>query len=471
MRVCPAYIWAGGRASGIESKGKGMSIFREGRPTTGRYIRFGLAALLYLLLVIWVGNYWYLLGLPILFDIYLTRRVHWFFWRRRGVKRQPSWVEWLDALLFAGVAAILLRMLLFEAYTIPSGSMEKSLQIGDYLFVSKVAYGPKLPNTPIAVPFTHHTLPFTDHKPSFVDWVQRPYDRRAGLGDVERNDVVVFNFPEGDTVIATMQDRSYYSVVRELGREYVHSNFELLVRPVDKRENYVKRCVAVAGDTLQIVDGVVYVNGERGEMSAGMQHNYVVQTNGTAINGLILDRLGVSASDRFWLPSMAQYRMPLTDTMVSAIRSLPNVESCERFVNRDVELMSRYVFPHSEQYPWTEDNFGPVWVPQRGASVALSTETLPLYRRAIEVYEGNRLEVGAGGEIRINGEVSQTYTFKMDYYFMMGDNRHNSLDSRFWGFVPEDHVVGKAWLVWLSVDRERGFPGNIRWGRAFTKIR
>lgn len=427
--------------------------------------------LLYLSLMVWIGNYWLLLGLPVLFDIYISGWVHWFFWRKKGVKRQKGWVEWIDALLFASIAALLLRLLLFEAYTIPSGSMEKSLLIGDYLFVSKVAYGPKIPNTPLAVPFTHHTLPLTKFTPSFVTWIQRPYNRRPGLGRVQRHDAVVFNFPEGDTVIAQLQDRSYYAVVRELGREYVHSNYDILVRPVDKRENYIKRCVGLPGDTLQVINGYVRINGETLEEQPGLQRNYIVQTNGTMINSRILDGLGISQADRFWLPAMAQYRMPLTREMEQRIDSLSNVLYIQRFVNNDVEMMQRYVFPQSADYPWTEDQFGPIWIPQKGATVKLNRMNIALYRRAIEVYEGNRVEVDGQGRISINGETTDSYTFRMDYYFMMGDNRHNSLDSRFWGFVPEDHIVGKAVMVWLSLDKEKRFPGNIRWSRAFTRIR
>ncbi len=447
-----------------------MQLYRKGRPGPKRWAKFGIAALLYLAIVVWLGNYWLLLGLPVLFDIYISGWVHWFFWRKRGVARQKGWVDWVDALLFASVAALLLRLLLFEAYTIPSGSMEKSLLIGDYLFVSKVAYGPKMPNTPLAVPFTHNTLPFTRWAPSFVDWIQRPYNRRPGLGRVQRNDAVVFHFPEGDTVIAQLQDRSYYAVVRELGRDYVRKNYELLVRPVDKRENYIKRCVGLPGDTLRVVEGRVEVNGEPVAEAPGLQRNYVVQTNGTMINERILDGLGISIADRFWLPAMAQYRMPLTSAMVSRIDSLPNVLYCRPFVSHDAELMNRYIFPQSPSYPWTEDNFGPLWIPCKGGTVQLTPMNLALYRRAIEVYEGNRVEVDSAGAIRINGQETRQYTFRMDYYFMMGDNRHNSLDSRFWGFVPEDHIVGKAVLVWFSLDKERRFPGNIRWGRIFTRI-
>ncbi len=435
-----------------------------------RYFRFALVAVPYLLVVIWVGNYWWLLGLPIVFDFYVSRKVKWLFLHKDGVKKQKAWVEWLDALLFAGVAALLIRLLLIEMFVIPSGSMEKTLLIGDYIGVSKISYGPKMPNTPISVPFTQHTMPFSESTPSFSTALEFPYNRRAGLGRVQRNDVVVFQFPEGDTVITEYPQRSYYTVCRELGREYVHRNYHLITRPVDHRENYIKRCVAIPGDSLRIVDGQVYINGEKSPSFPGLQYMYDVQTNGKQINSRIFERLGVSKADRTYNSVEAKYMMPLTAEMVAELRKLPNVVSVERYVDRNFALMQKYVFPHSPRYLWTEDEFGPIAIPQRGATVPLNLETLPLYHRIITCYEGNRLEV-RDSAILINGQRADRYQFQMDYYWMMGDNRHQSLDSRFWGFVPEDHVVGKAKFIWFSKDPEGTFPMNIRWSRLFTKIR
>lgn len=435
-----------------------------------RYFRFGLVALLYVLVVVWVGNYWWLLGLPVVYDFYVSKKVKWLFLHKDGVKRQAAWVEWLDALLFAGVAALLIRLLLFEAFMIPSGSMEKTLLVGDYIFVSKVAYGPKMPNTPLCVPFTQHTMPFTDDAPSFSRLLEFPYNRRAGLGRVERNDVVVFQFPEGDTVIAEQQERSYYTVCRELGREYVHRNYKLLTRPVDHKENYIKRCVAIPGDTLRITRGQVYINGEKQASIPGLQYVYEVQTNGTMINPRILDRMGVYPEDRRFSSVDGRYSMPLTEDMVAELKRLPNVVSVERYVDTNFAGMQKYVFPHSPYYQWTEDEFGPLVIPKRGARVKLSLETLPLYARIISVYEGNSLEV-RDSAIVVNGVRRDSYEFQMDYYWMMGDNRHHSLDSRFWGFVPEDHVVGKAEIIWFSKAPTGSFPMNIRWGRMFQKIR
>ncbi|MGP1363434.1 MAG: signal peptidase I [Bacteroides sp.] len=450
------------------------SLFRN------RYVRFSVVTLLYLLVVLWTGSYWWLLGLIIVFDHYITRRVHWFFWRKKGVKKQKVWVEWLDAIIFAVVVASIVRLLLFEAFVIPSGSMEKTLLIGDYIFVSKVSYGPKMPNTPLAFPFAHHTLPFTDHTPSFISSVQLPYNRRLGFGKVERNDVVVFHFPEGDTVVVGYQDRSYYQMLRDLGRERI-KEFQLLVRPVDRRENYIKRCVGIPGDVLEVRAGQVFVNNQAQPHFPDIQYNYEIQTNGTAFNPRVLDKFGIYEDDRLYNSLTHQYLMPLTRRMVDTLQHFPNVRSMVQYNDVDTELMGRYIFPHDGR-GWTEDNFGPIKIPARGTTVVLTRENLPLYRRIIEVYEHNTLEVRPSPVLNdssaqisdiylINGEERSTYTFQMDYFFMMGDNRHHSLDSRFWGFVPEDHVVGKAKLIWFSTEKGKLFPFNIRWRRLFTVIR
>ena len=220
-----------------------------------RWFRFGIVTLIYILwFIMWMKSYWMLIGLPIIFDFYITQKVNWTFWKKRDAPKTPL-VEWVDALIFAVVAASLIRMCFVEAYTIPSQSMEKSMLAGDYLFVSKVAYGPKLPNTPLSFPFVHNTMPFSTSRRSFVEWVKRPYRRIAGLGTVQRNDVVVFNFPEGDTVVLQDQVSSYYTLCRLYGRGYIKNNFDLVVRPVDKRENYVKRCVGIPGDSIEVRHG------------------------------------------------------------------------------------------------------------------------------------------------------------------------------------------------------------------------
>ena len=432
--------------------------------------------MLYLLFVAWLNSYWFLLGELIIFDIYVTKKVRWAFWkpkRNPNGKREKgngnALLEWVDAIIFAVAAATIIRMFFIEAYTIPTSSMEKTMMVGDYLFVSKTAYGPKVPNTPVAFPLVHHTLPFTQFAPSFSTIIQNPYRRLKGFGGVKRNDIVVFNFPEGDTVVAQRQNESYYALTAQHGRSKIWKNYDILARPVDKRENYIKRCVATPGDSLYVAHGQLFVNGKAQEYFPKMQHNYFVQTNGTPINNRVLDNLRIPKADRLYNPQYGVYEMPLTQDELGKIQKLPNVTHAVQRDNADARAYVQRVFPQEVRRGWTEDSYGPIWIPKKGATVALDTASLPFYRRAITVYEGNTLTVKRG-KIYINGERTASYTFKMDYYFMMGDNRHNSLDSRFWGFVPEDHIVGKASFVWLSLSPDRRFPMNIRWGRMLRFI-
>ena len=435
-----------------------------------RWVRFGIVTFIYILwFIVWMKSYWMLLGLPILFDFYITKKVNWTFWKKRNAPKSAL-VEWIDALVFAVIAASLIRMCFLEAYTIPTSSMEKSMLVGDYLFVSKVAYGPKMPNTPISFPLVHNTLPFTTTR-SFVEWIKRPYRRLPGFGNVQRNDVVVFNFPEGDTVVLQDQASSYYTLCRVYGRSYIRNNFDIITRPVDKREHYVKRCVGIPGDSIEVRHGQLLVNGQPQANVGERQFNYTVQTNGATINSKRFEQLGIARDDQHYNTAEGAYYLPLTESMVEQLRGYSNVTDIRRHDNVDsTGQMWRIIFPHNPAYSWTEDNFGPIWIPQKGATVELTLENLPIYRRTIAVYEGNDLQV-RGGQILINGQPATTYTFKMDYYWMMGDNRHNSADSRFWGFVPEDHVVGKASFIWLSLDKDKGFPKKIRWGRMFSKVR
>jgi signal peptidase I len=388
------------------------------------------------------------------------------FWEKKNPPdgRQSKTVEWINAFLFAVVAASLIRVLLFEAYNIPTSSMEKSLLVGDYLFVSKLAYGPKLANTPLALPFMHHTIPGTRIK-SYVEWIQRPYRRIAGFGHVERDDYVVFNYPAGDSVFSKI-DIDYYSEIQYNGRQSIRDaesyTGKVFRRPVDKREHYVKRCVAIPGDMLEIRDGQLFVNGQEQKRHPGIQFFYEITTNGAAINRRTLDKIGIPNADITMKDNKIQ--CPLTQQQADEIGKLPNVVSLQRFIMPAGEPQG--VFPFSAKYPWNIDNYGPITVPQKGVTVELNLDNLPFYERIITAYENHKLEV-SGESISIDGTPASHYTFAMDYYWMMGDNRHNSSDSRYWGFVPEDHIVGKPVFIWLSIDKEKGLLHRYRWGRMF----
>jgi len=434
-----------------------------------KWVIFSIVTLGYFLWVLWIAKYWLLIGHAVIFDMYITKKVPWAFWKLldKGKEKPSKAVEWVDALIFAVIAATFIRMFFIEAFTIPTSSMEKSLLVGDYLFVSKFHYGPKLPNTPLSFPFAHHTLPLTQSTKSYLDWIQNDYERLPGLQKIKNDDVVVFNFPEGDTVVVQHQDRSYYQIVREIGRKAVWDNFDITVRPVDKRENYIKRCVGIPGDEIEIINSVLYVNGKQQKYIEGLQYNYSVLTNGTAINPKILDEMNIAVDDRHFIQP-GHFVFPLTKEKAGRLKSLPNVMDVIKFERRKGER-SDYIFPHNPQYNWNEDNFGPLLIPKRGMTIELNEKTLPLYERAIGYYEGNTL-TKADGKIFINGQEATNYTFKMDYYWLMGDNRHNSADSRFWGFVPEDHVVGKAIFIWLSLDKDKSFLDKIRFSRMFRTI-
>ena len=438
-----------------------------------KWARFGFWAVLYILWVIWLGNYWWLFGLIPIFDGHITKKVKWLFWKKEykeGEKRNAL-LDWLDAIIFAVVVVTFINTFFFQAFKIPSSSMESSLYTGDHLFVSKLAYGPKLPQTPLTIPFTHNVI---GSRESYSTLIQNDYKRLRGFGEVEKGDYVVFAFPHGDTVLTKAPADDYYMLSRTLGREQVIKAYgPLKTRPSDKKDHYVKRCVASAGDTLEIRDGQVYVNGTAQEVWPGVQNTYTVVTNGQRINQVILDDLGLNIRELGYSPNLPGYPyMPLTAEMLEKVSKIPSVVSVTQNIDvypADYPDSWMTIFPFSQNYRWTRDNFGPLWIPSAGATVELTLENLPLYERIITAYEGNSLEV-VGEEIYINGEKAQSYTFAQDYYFMMGDNRHNSLDSRYWGFVPEDHIVGKPALIWLSIDGNKRFPNNIRWRRFFKFV-
>ncbi|MDR2887818.1 MAG: S26 family signal peptidase [Bacteroidales bacterium] len=455
-----------------------------------KYIRFWIVSIIYLLVVIWIGNYWLLFGLGIIFDLYVTQKVNWTFWKKRN-GRNNVFIEWLDALIFAVIAVTLINIFLFQNYKIPTPSMEKSLLVGDHLFVSKLAYGPRMPNTPIAFPFMQNTVPGFNTK-SWSNLVVWPYKRLAGTGKVRNNDPIVFNFPAGDTVVIEEQATSYYEIVRRTARELamndtytgnapkpekeylqqavrdIHSQREVVYRPVDRRDNYVKRCIGLPGDTIQIRAGTVYVNGKELPDNSTQQTIYVVETNGTTINPKAFERLSVNKSDQRMISGSA-YLLPLTRPSAEAIAQFTNVTGVSPILANDGEWDPR-IFPHDSLYKWNEDNFGPLWMPEQGATVSLDTANICLYRQVISTYEGNELRID-GATIYINEQPATSYTFRMNYYWMMGDNRHNSADSRYWGFVPEDHIVGKPKFIWLSLDKEAEGLKRVRWNRIFSGVK
>ena len=352
-------------------------------------------------------------------------------------KKKSAGREWFDAILFAVIAATLIRGLFIEAYTIPTGSMEKTLLVGDFLFVSKVNYGARMPITPVSFPFAHHSMPITGTK-AYYDGIQWKYRRLPGLGEVKRNDVVVFNFP-------MEADSPYY-------------------RPVDKRENYIKRCVAIGGDTLRIVNTQVYVNGKAAENPQFGETRYFVKSDGTDFNPQTLEDMEIEVQRS----TADDYVFNMTSEEAETIRGWASVKSVTPMIRPENDYEPQ-IFPYDPMFKWNEDNFGPLIVPKKGWTVKLDSTNLPLYQRAITVYEGNKLEQ-SGSDILINGKRTDSYTFKMNYYWMMGDNRHNSLDSRYWGFVPEDHIVGKALFVWMSWDTNGSFLNKIRWNRLLGGI-
>jgi signal peptidase I len=394
------------------------------------------------------------------------------FWKKKATdpnkKKKSKTREWADAIIFAVIAATIIRVFFIEAYTIPTGSMERSLMIGDFLFVSKVNYGARIPMTPVAFPFAHHTMPVTGGK-AYWEGVQWKYRRLPGLADIKRNDVVVFNFPEGDTVALEAQDQNYYNLVRSMGHAAVNSQFTVTSRPVDKRENYIKRCIGIGGDVITMRNGIVSVNGKPEKLVPTGQITYAVKMKSSDVNFAVFTDLGFDInSDISSLGQENTYQFVGTEEMMAEVRKLDFVLSVQEDT-APPEYADISVFPQDKNRNWNVDNLGPITVPKKGWTVKLDSVTMPMYERAIRIYEGNKLEKSADGWL-INGQKADTYTFKMDYYWMMGDNRHNSLDSRFFGFVPEDHVVGKALFIWMSVRDQGSFFSKIRWSRIFKGI-
>ena len=460
-----------------------------------QWAKFAGVTVLYLLFLLWVESWWGLIVLPFIYDVYITKKIRWQWWRdSEGPVRFV--MSWVDALVFALVAVYFINLFFFQNYVIPSSSLEKSLLTGDYLFVSKVSYGPRIPETPLTMPLTQHTLPVLDCK-SYIEWPHWDYRRVKGFGKVQLNDIVVFNYPAGDSLCSApeyqaqdmyvmsyslgyqiwgnrpnpdslnaIQRRAFFNQVYNSGRKYINSNSsefgEVMTRPADRRENYVKRCVGLPGMTLQIKNRIVYLDGKPNKEPENVQYCYYVKLRGEISDDMMKD-LGISMEDMTSLNTSGY--MPLTKRAVAALKKSGVAQSIQLVT--DASWWD--IYPQNGNYHWTRDNYGPIWIPAKGKSIRLTLDNLPVYERPIRVYEHNKLEV-KGGRIYINDKPANSYTFKMDYYWMMGDNRHNSADSRYWGFVPEDHIVGKPIFIWWSSDPDRhGFSG-IRWSRLFRFV-
>ena len=456
-----------------------------------QWTKFIIVLILYLLFLYWVKSWWGLLVVPFIFDVYITKKIKWQWWKEseKPVKFVMSWV---DALVFALVAVYFINQFFFQNYVIPSSSLEKSLLTGDYLFVSKVSYGPRIPQTPLTMPLTQHTLPVVECK-SYFDWPHWDYRRVKGLGNVQLNDIVVFNFPAGDTLCSAPQYQAYdyyqmcysigyqiypnrpnpdsltaeqrlkyFNTIYEAGRNELWRNRgeygEIITRPADRRENYVKRCVGLPGQTLQIKDHIVYLDGKANKEPENVQYTYHVKLK-QAIPEELMEELGISMEDLTSLNTLGY--MPLTKHAVTTLQARKDIVDS---ITLNTEANDLEIYPLNGNKHWTRDNYGPIWIPKKGESIELTLDNIAIYERPIKVYEGNSLEVN-DGKIFINGQEAKSYTFKMDYYWMQGDNRHNSADSRYWGFVPEDHIVGKPIFIWWSSDPDRRGINGVRWSR------
>ena len=465
-----------------------------------QWLKFIVVLVPYLLFLFWVKSWLGLLVIPFIYDVYISRKIRWSWWKdAEGPVRFI--MSWVDALVFALVAVYFINLFFFQNYVIPSSSLEKSLLTGDYLFVSKVSYGPRIPETPLTMPLTQHTMPIINTK-SYVEWPQWDYRRVKGLGKVQLNDIVVFNYPAGDTILteekyqandyyamvysfgqqiyqsqmpnpitpdslSPQQQLDYFNMLYNIGRNYIVSNpneyGSIDHRPTDRRENYVKRCVGLPGQTLQIKNRIVYLDGKANKEPENVQYTYYVKLKADLPDDL-LKELGISGEDLLSLNQNGY--MPLTKKAVKVLSARKDLVASIRL---NTDAATGEVYPLNAVTGWTRDNYGPIWIPKKGETVQLTLKNIALYERPIRVYEHNQLDV-RNGRIYINGREAHSYTFKMDYYWMMGDNRHNSADSRYWGFVPEDHIVGKPIFIWWSSDPDRrGFSG-IRWNRLFRWV-
>ncbi|MDH6310735.1 signal peptidase I [Dysgonomonas sp. PFB1-18] len=476
------------------------------KPGIRQWVYGILACILVVLFVIWTGYWAVLILIPVFIDIYITKYIPWGAWRNAKNPAARKILDWVDAIVFALVGVWIINTFFFQNYQIPSSSLEKSLLVGDFLCVSKVSYGARSPMTPLSLPLMQHTFPFFGFK-SYLEKPQLEYKRFTGTGHIERNDIVVFNYPSGDTVALNYQNADYYAICKRDGRNVVWGNKseygDVVYRPVDRRENYVKRCIGLPGDNLEIRNDTVFINDQPIASPENKQQMYFVQTDGTAITPAMFDELGISNDDitnplslnvQNATDSLARtnvgfkagdgsfglvYPLPLTKAMINELEKksfILSVVSYNLYYKKS-GMKRLDVNPADFTYPitYTQDaypgDFPKIWIPKRGETITFDTDVdykVAAYVRCIKNYEHNDFD-SRDGKVYINGQQADSYTFKFDYYFMMGDNRDNSADSRAWGFVPEDHIVGKPLFVWLSLDKDKSwFGGKIRWSRLFT---
>ncbi len=463
---------------------------------TIQWIKFILVLIAWLLFCYWLESWLGLIVVPFIYDAYISKKINWGWWKERENPLRFI-MSWVDAIVFALVAVYFINLFFFQNYVIPSSSLEKSLLTGDYLFVSKMSYGPRIPQTPLTMPLTQHTLPVIECK-SYIEWPQWEYRRAKGLGDIQLNDIVVFNYPAGDTLCSSMQYQAFdyyqmcygigyqiypqrpnpdslsyeqrqefFNIIYNAGRNKIWANRaeygEVITRPVDRRENYVKRCVGLPGQTLQIKDHIIYLDGKENKEPDNVQYTYYVKLK-QRIPEEMMEELGITMEELASL-NVNGY-MPMTQKVKEELEKRSDIVESIR-LNTDAD--DKEIYPLNGNMHWTRDNYGPVWIPKKGESIDLTPDNIAIYERPIKVYEGNDLQV-KDGKIYINGKEAKSYTFKMDYYWMMGDNRHNSADSRYWGFVPEDHIVGKPIFIWWSSDPDRGGFAGIRWSRLFSFV-
>ena len=439
--------------------------------TTKGWISCGVWCAIYIAFVVWVAwGDWASLGwlvlLPIIADMFTTKYIPWNWWKKykpltkeeeAAGKKNPhanstlyTICSWIDAIVFALVAVYFINVYIFQNYQIPTSSLEKTLRVGDFLCVNKMSYGARVPNTPLSMPLVQHTFPWGGK--SYFDNPQWEYKRLRGWDKVEKGDIVVFNFPTGDTVCTKMQNPDYYTLCHYYSKRTVENRKDvfgdIVVRPVDRRENYVKRCVGTPGDSLQIIDNVIYIDGQKEPVHPYLQYNYIVRTDGHVLGNSYLSKLGISKEDRE-SNGNGLYRLPLTAAMKAELEKNSHVLSIEI----EPEDQGGEVYPLGHN-TWTRDNYGPIYIPAKGDTVMITEENYWVYKRIADAYEFKPMKMG------------EPYVFEMDYYWMMGDNRHKSADSRYWGFVPEDHIVGRPMFVWLSIEKDNPWgKGHIRWNR------